>query len=380
MTFDISRPSLRRRALWAVPVLTCAAVAGGALLSSPANSSPHPVLPARTAAQLLTSVQASSTVALSGTIVETARLGLPALPSAATSASLSWQSLVTGSHTALVWTDGPLRQRVALTGQLAESDVVHNGRDLWTYASSANQVTHSTLSPSAARTSSADRNGYTPAAAAAAALKAINPTTKVSVDATQIVAGQKAYTLVLTPRDHRSTVRKVTIALDRTHFVPLRVQVFGRAARPAFESGFTSIRFKTPAASVFTFHSPKGSTVAKDPFGTQSSDRREPAFRPHTPSAATSAKSSAKSGARSSAKSPETKVIGSGWTSIVELSGGLPAGSMTGLLAKASQPVGSTGDRLITTSLLNVLIRHDGRVFLGAVTPAALEATAAATR
>ena len=365
MTFDISRPSLRRRALWAVPVLTCAVVAGGALLSSPAHSSPHPSLPARTAGQLLTAAQSSSTVALSGTVVETARLGLPALPSEATPASLSWQSLVTGSHTAMVWTDGLQRQRLALTGQLSESDVIHRARDLWTYTSSTNQVTHETLSPTAARTSAADRNGYTPASAAAAALKAIDPTTKVSVDATQIVAGRKAYTLVLRPRDRRSTVRKVTIALDSTHFVPLRVQVFGRASRPAFESGFASIRFKTPAASVFAFRAPKGSTVAKDPFGTQSSDRREHARRPQSTTATASAK---------------TKVIGAGWTSIVELPGGLPAGSTTGLLAKASRSVGAKGDRTITTSLLNVLILKNGRVFLGAVTPAALEATAAVTR
>lgn len=345
-------------------MLTCAAVAGGALLSSPANSSPHPSLPARTAGQLLTAVQSNRTVALSGTVVETARLGLPALPSAGTSASLSWQSLVTGSHTALVWTDGPQKQRVALTGQLSESDVVHNGRDLWTYTSSSNQVTHDTLSPSAAASSTADKNGYTPAAAAAAALKAIDPTTKVSVDATQFVAGQKAYTLVLTPRDQRSTVRKVTIALDSAHLVPLRVQVFGRASRPAFETGFTSIRFKTPAASVFAFHAPKGSTVAKDPFGARSS-------RHH---------GLARSSRSYGSASAKTKVIGSSWTSVVELPGGLPAGSTTGLLTQASQPVGTKGDRLITTSLLNVLIQHNGRVFLGAVTPAALEATAARTR
>ncbi len=368
MPLDTSNPSLRRRAVWLVPILTCAVVGGGVLLSSPANSSPHPTLPARTAGQLLTAVQSSTTVALSGTIVETARLGLPALPSADSTATLSWQSLVTGSHTALVWTDGPQKQRLALTGQLSESDVIHNARDLWTYTSTTNQVTHSTLPADAANKPTADN--YTPAAAAAAALKAINPTTKVTVDPTQVVAGKKAYTLVLTPRDKRSTVRKVTIALDSAHYVPLRVQVFGSAARPAFESGFTSIRFKTPAASVFAFHAPKGATVAKDPFGT-SVHHGDFQGRPPSENGKTS---------KVPARADETKVIGSSWTSVVELTGGLPAGSTAGLLNKASRPVGSTGDRLITTSLLNVLIRKDGRAFVGAVTPAALEAIAAASR
>jgi outer membrane lipoprotein-sorting protein len=371
MTLTTTRPSLRRRAVWLVPILTGAVVGGGVLLSSPASSSPHPTLPVRTAGQLLTAVQASTTVALSGTIVETARLGLPALPSADTTATLSWQSLVTGSHTALVWTDGPEKQRIALTGQLSESDVIHNARDLWTYTSTTNQVTHSTLPADAATKTPADKNGYTPASAAAAALKAIDPTTKVSVDPTQIVAGRKAYTLVLTPRDHRSTVRKVTIALDSSKFVPLRVQVFGSAARPALESGFTNIRFKSPAASVFVFHAPKGATVAKDPFGTsaQGSDRshRTPLKKGKTP-------------VTGQPNSDGTRVIGSSWTAVVELPGGLPAGSTTGLLNKASQPVGSTGNRLITTSLLNVLILKSGRVFVGPVTPTALEAIAAAAR
>jgi outer membrane lipoprotein-sorting protein len=354
-------------------------IGGGVLLSSPADSSPHPTLPARSAGQLLTAVQSSSNVAFSGTIVETARLGLPALPTADTTASLSWQSLVTGSHTALVWSDGLDKQRIALTGQLSESDVIHNGRDLWTYTSSTNQVTHSTSSPGAARSTTADKGGYTPAQAAAAALKAIDPTTKVTVDPTQVVAGRKAYTLVLTPRDHRSTVRRLTIALDSSNYVPLRVQVFGSSSRPAFESGFTSIRFKTPANSVFVFHAPKGATVGKDPFGT-SSGRGEHIHR--APSAGGKV-SAPKAGAKVSTRHPsagKTTVIGSSWTSVIEVTGGFPSGTTGVLVSKASQPVGSSGDRIITTSLVNVLMRKDGRVFVGAVTPAALEAIAAATR
>jgi outer membrane lipoprotein-sorting protein len=377
MTLTTSRSSLRRRAVWLVPIVLVGAVGGGVLLSSPASSSPHPTLPVRTAGQLLTAVQASTTVALSGTIVETARLGLPALPGADMTATLSWQSLVTGSHTALVWTDGPQKQRIALTGQLSESDVIHNGRDLWTYTSTTNQVTHSTLPADVAKTTTADKNGYTPATAAAAALKAINPTTKVSVDPTQVVAGRKAYTLVLTPRDHRSTVRRVTIALDSSSSVPLRVQVFGSASRPALESGFTNIHFKTPAASVFAFHAPKGATVAKDPFGT-STHQGGRAHRTAIANGRTVAHGKTSTPAQPS--TDRTKVIGSSWTSVVELPGGLPAGTTTGLLNKASKPVGTTGARLITTSLFNVLILKGGRVFVGAVTPTALEAVAAAAR
>ena len=58
---------------------------------------------------------------------------------------LSLQNLVTGSHTLRVFYGGPEQQRVALLGQLSESDVIHNGTDLWTYSSSTRAVTHATL-------------------------------------------------------------------------------------------------------------------------------------------------------------------------------------------------------------------------------------------
>lgn len=358
----------RRRAVWAVPILTAAIITGSVALSSPADSSPHPSLPARTAGQLLVAAESSVTVPLSGTVVETARLGLPALPTTGSSASFDWQTLVTGSHTALVWSDGPAKQRLALTGQLSESDAVHNGTDLWTYTSTTNEVSHSVLSGADAKHASSAATSFTPAQAAAAALKAIEPTTVVSIDRTQVVAGQKAYTLVLTPRDNRSTVRRVTIALDSKHFVPLRVQVIGHATKPAFEVGFTSITFKKPAASVFNFVTPKGAKVVSNPLDPQSGTTHN-RIRAKVPTGGSAQKKPADA----------TTVIGSGWTAVVELHGGIPTGAAGGLLNKASRPVGTDGARLVTTSLLNVLILKDGRVFLGAVSPAMLQSVAAAT-
>ncbi|MBC7680065.1 MAG: hypothetical protein H7233_13920, partial [Pseudorhodobacter sp.] len=84
-----SSRSLRRRAAWAAPVLTAAVVGGVALLPSVASASAHPALPSRTAAQLLAGVQGAKVTALGGTVVGTARLGLPALPGADSAATLS---------------------------------------------------------------------------------------------------------------------------------------------------------------------------------------------------------------------------------------------------------------------------------------------------
>lgn len=376
MKLNRSRPTVRRPAVWAVPVLTIGAVVGGGVLISTASASPHPRLPSRTAAQLLAAVQTTSATDMSGTIVETARFGLPSLPGADGGASLSWQSLITGSHTARVWIAGPDKQRVALLGPLSESDVIHNGTDLWTYASDTNQVTHTVLS---AKDSHGERESretpnarsYTPAAAAQQALNAIDPTTHVSVDPTRVVAGQKAYTLVLTPRDTRSTVRKVTIAIDSRHFVPLQVQVFGSGWKPAFQTGFSgSVSFATPKASIFTFHVPAGASVASDPLMVHRDRGRHD--RPESQGSSPQRPSRP-------AKPAAPTVIGTGWTSIAELSAGLPGGAQNALLDKLTTPVGTTGDKILTTTLLNVLILKDGRVFLGAVSPSMLEQTAAAT-
>jgi outer membrane lipoprotein-sorting protein len=351
----------RRRVAWSAPVLTAAVLGGAALLPTTASASAHPHLPVRTPAELLAAVQTADVSTLSGTIVETARLGLPSLPGAGDAAALSWQTLVAGTHSARVWLDGPDKQRLALLGQLSESDIIHNGRDAWTYTSSTRKVGHTVLpaeKPAAAEPKKQDLTTYTPQGAAAEALKAIDPSTVVTVDPTARVAGRAAYTLVLTPRDSRSTVRKVAIAIDATKNVPLRVQVFGAAATPAFETAFTDISYKTPAASVFAFTAPKGATVTNDLLGTTATPSRT--MKPDHVIAG---------------KKPEATTVGTGWTTVAVLpAGSNPLGSDR-MLDKLTTTL-PNGDKLLRTALLNALITKDGRVLVGAVSPAVLEQAA----
>src|SRR6202034_3025392 len=75
-------------------------------------------------------------------------------------------------------------------------------------------------------------------------------------------AGQPAYQLSLAPKDHRSLIGQVRIAIDASNSLPLQVQVFARgAASPAFSVGYTSLSFAAPAASNFTFSPPPGAKV-----------------------------------------------------------------------------------------------------------------------
>ena len=154
------------------------------------------------------------------------------------------------------------------------------------------------------------------------------------------------------------------IAIDAAKFVPLQVQVYGSGSSPAFETGFTSISSGTPAASTFDFTKPAGATVSTDPFG--ANDNRHRDFRPNAPSRHLTCTSHRRSSAR----------VG---RPIFELSGGSVARLSGGMLNDLTNPVGTSGERLLHTALLNAVLLPDGRVFVGAVTPAMLEHVAATT-
>jgi outer membrane lipoprotein-sorting protein len=319
---------------------------------------------------------------LSGSVVQTSRLGLPSLPGSDNAAALTWQTLVLGTHTARIWFDGPDHQRLALLGQLSESDIVHSGLDVWTYASDTQKVGHKVLDKAKPGTSpepaAKDLKTYTPQGAADQALAAIDPSTVVTVDRTARVAGRPAYTLVLSPRDSRSTVRKVSIAVDAKYNVPLRVQVYGAAAKPAFEIGFSDVSFSRPAASIFHFTPPKGSTVSSDLWAATNRRMHHEVAPPPAGSTAPLATAPKPAG-----KPAAPTTIGTGWTSVLSMAaptdGSSPTFALAGpnaeLLGRLTQTL-ANGDRLIRTALLNVLVTKDGRVLLGAVSPAFLQQVA----
>ena len=371
---------LTSRARWAVPAVAVAVVAGaiGVPLMS-ADASPN--LPAKTAGQLLADIGAAQARPFSGTVVETAKLGLPDLPGQDQS-STSPLALLTGSHTVRVWYGGPQQTRLALVGNLSESDLVRNGSNLWLWSSKDRTAQHLRLPAEAAATDPAKvaqqqaMEKVTPQQAANQALAAIDPTTAVSVDRTARVAGRSAYQLVLKPKDTRSLVGSVEIAIDAKTDVPLRVEVFAKGAKaPAFETGFTTVTFSKQPASVFRFTAPPNTKVT-------TKDLTTPHGHPVAPGIAS--KTVQGKGSAAGADSQPT-VIGKGWTSIVEVSGVNLAQATKGAsasgdaLVQALTPVnGSYGSgRVLKTSLVSVLVLDDGRAFIGAVSPSMLEQAAA---
>ena len=214
----------------------------------------------------------------------------------------------------------------------------------------------------------------TPQQAANEVLAKVGPTTTVRVDSNVSVAGEAAYQLVLAPKSSSSLLGEIRIAVDGTRNVPLRVQVFAKGAKtPAVQIGFTSISFVKPAAANFAFTPPAGAKVQQQALGGD----------------AKHASAGTVSGAYT---------IGTGWLAVADLPqsvlSSVRAGQATGsagsglsgdtgpiinaLLSSATPVSGSWGSgRLLTTSLMSMLITSDGRVLVGAVTPQVLYDAAA---
>ena len=415
-----------RRSRWLVPATLVAVVAAAVTATAVGVAQASPQLPHRTAAQLLAGAISATPPPLSGTAVETVSLGFPQLPGAAGPTSIT--SLLAGSHTLNVAYGGPGKLKLALPVRMGETDVISDGTTAWLWQSGNDSATKFRLPAHSAAPEPA-KLPLAPAQAASRALAAIGPSTQVSTESAVTIASQPAYQLVLAPRNTRSLIGKVTIALDAAHpGVPLRVQVFARGARdPALQVGFTSISFATPAASTFRFTPPHGAQVhvvtppaggGLVPVGALRAARTRAIPGPAIARAAL-----ARGGRTSPVPVPAAvpgpafplgmamagapRVIGSGWTAVAELpapamsaiaersgaanaagqaarsatgeSGQVSGGAVLGALLASARPVhGSWGTgRLLTTSLLSVLITNDGHMFIGAVTPAALYSAAA---
>jgi outer membrane lipoprotein-sorting protein len=356
------RPTLR----WLVPLSAALLLGTGGSAVGIITAAARGGLPQRTAAQLLVDVQNARLDGLSGTVVQDADLGLPSLPGIGGSGSSDMTSLVSGSHTLRLWYADPDHMRLALLGSLGESDLVRNGKDLWSWSSKDKSATHRTvpLVGEDAPRSLASASPMTPQQAADAALRAITPSTRVTTDGTAVVAGRPAYELVLRPRDAGSLVGSVRIAIDgRTH-VPTRVQVFAvHGGKPAFEVGFSSFEPADPPASVFRFNPPPATKV--------------------TESGAAGAPPTGSRPDVATGEGTAPRVVGKGWTAVAvarvpadALGASRTTSRMLETLPRVSGDWGS--GHLLRGTLFSAVLTADGRVAIGPVAPDTLYAALAA--
>jgi outer membrane lipoprotein-sorting protein len=380
---------LSRRTRWAVPgtavAVTAAVVA--ALQIPAAQASPD--LPARTPAQLLADLSTDAALPpLTGTVVETTSLGLPQLPQTGDPTSLT--SLLAGSHTVKVYYQDASHFRLAIPEPQSETDIIADGTKLWLWDSTQDSVTE--FFPPADKGKHQEPKlpepPLTPQQAANEVLTAVGKTTLVTVQANVMVAGEPSYQLVLAPKDHRSLVGRIVIAVDGKYGVPLRVQVFAQGATsPAFQVGYTSLQFVAPNPANFDFTPPPGASVTVVKLG-QEHGKPNVGGQPGTSGFGTYGTSwltvvavpeqdlmqgfRTGSGDTGPANSP-------GKQSDIYVANGEEVGVSTqevlnALLGSAKPVSGSWGSgTLVTTSLVSILITG-GEVYIGAVEPSVLYA------
>ena len=363
-----ARPALR----WLVPLVVLLVVLASFLVTSRAHAD-DPLSPIE-APDLLAKVADAKVDGLSGTVVQNADLGIPAIPGGSDSAGGKLTSLLAGSHTMRVWSDGADKSRLAVNDEYAETDIVSNGKDVWTYDSRAREATHTTTTTS--ESASTDRQApagapQTPQQAAQEFLNKIKPTTDVRVDPEVNVAGQAAYDLVLTPRDTGSLVKQVRIAVDGTTFVPLRVQVFGTGQKPALDVAYSKVTFGEQDAQMFAFNPPEGTKVTQ---------KAAPERKQLTTKEAAAQKKELE--ARKAQAEQDTTTVGSGWTSVVITK--LPSGAtgsnemLKNYLERLPTIKGSWGSgHVLKGTVVTAILTDDGRLAVGAVSPEAVSAALA---
>lgn len=404
---------------WAVPFVAVAVIAAGAAVAPAVASIGRSDPPPRSAAQLMAQLSASPTDAFSGSIRWHADLGVPSFGSTDDS---SPTALLSGTHSIAAAVDGAGKVRIGIRGDLTENDFIRNGREVWSYRSTDRATTHLTLPDVSA--APAVLPDVTPERLAQSLVRSAPADTTLSTPGSRTVAGRAARVLRLTPTDADTLVGRVDIAVDAATGTALALTLTPRGStEAALDVAFSALDLHKPPASHFSFTAPRGAKV-------QRLTLRLPAggSAAGSPGAASPLGGLATLGGLGRAKNAVPQVRGTDWASIAVLpkgsiraigraagsstsdgSGsqgssngrtesprssrdGSPAGgsrdgssqksggasSFVRVLSRAATDVsGSFGHgKLLRTRVLTALALDDGRVLIGAVTPAALERAA----
>lgn len=374
----MARSTLKR---WLPAGAVVALIAGTVTLTSQAGAVD---LPDKSPQDVLALLAEHDVTAFSGTFETSADLGLPlpsdidlgpggpdlddaelAVPEAdgggAAQEALSALALLTGDNTGRVFVAGPGTARFQHIEPLGERNLVVTPDDVWFYDSQTDEALHVVLPDTSGLPEHPQPDGPlpTPEQLAGLAVAILEPSTELTVGQDERVAGRDAYTLTLTPRAAESLVEAVTIAVDGENGFPLAFTVAAKGqTEPALHAAYTDIDFSEPDASLFDFTPPASATVEEEvlelPDKAALHGKRDGAAqRPGQDVAA-----------------PE--VLGEGWAAVVATEvGDIPDDPM---LDQLTDPV--DGGRILSTSLLTVLLTDDGRVLAGAVTPEHLLALA----
>nr|MBA3739418.1 hypothetical protein [Actinomycetota bacterium] len=255
--------------------ITSAVVAGLAVLAvlsfAAARASAPPRLPSVSADELVASVlqAVSRNGPASGEMAVRLDLGIPQVATGDLGAQAGGLASLFGDHRLKVWRSAE-GLRVADILRVAERDLFVSKTDAWLWDSETLTARH--LGPF--ETPSSGPSGFPfgnptllgafadPLPLARMGLQLIEPTTKVELGETRMVAGRPAYVLSLEPRTGETLVGRVEIGIDSERRLPLSYAVYARGAQaPAVSLEFTSVSFDAIEPGTFEFSPPPGAMV-----------------------------------------------------------------------------------------------------------------------
>jgi outer membrane lipoprotein-sorting protein len=221
-----------------------------------------------------------------------------------------------------------------------------------------------------------------PEAVANYLMEKVSETTAVSVGKDHMVAGRTAYQLIAQPKADNSLVESVVVSVDSETGMALDVKVYSvEQEEPAFHVGFESISFEVPAASMFSFTPPAGTTVETLEVPSDAKAELE-ALKQELEASELSEEELAQLKAELEAKyadQPKPELLGTDWESVLYLSA-IPSEVPMDLLENelfADLMTTVAGGKVFSTPLMNVLITDAGEVYAGAVTISYLQEVAA---
>ena len=165
--------------------------------------------------------------------------------------------------------------RLEIQGSNGDAQVVVHGQRFWAYDPSSNTVYEGTL-PS--QQSAPQRNGWTdyaPPPRRQSHAEAVPSVAKIQSELSQVmkhavvsgaipgdIAGQAAYTVRISPREHRGLLGGIALGWDAARGVPLRFSVFARGeSTPVLDLSATDISYGRIAAASFLVSPPRGAKV-----------------------------------------------------------------------------------------------------------------------
>ncbi len=331
----------RLKLLYAAPLVIASTALAVSVIAPQIARASTPDLPPISPNQLLSWIKSTSPIPLNGTVSGTTSFPVP---SASLLNSSNPESALSGSTTESynVWTNGSGSFRAQQVSQASETDLYVTPGSAWLWNSAkltATNVKHSGI----------QANGYSfrsnPGVTASEIVSRLSAYSTLSVSGNTMVAGRPAYTLSIVPTAGDSLIGSIQIAVDGQTHIPVQVQIFPKGSTaPAASLGYVTLRFASQPSSIFSFSPPSGARVV-NPVQNAAQNGKKP----------------------NSVGS--TKVVGTGFNSVVVATGVSKATSALGGIEK-SLPVVATSlgsGRLYSTPIFEAILLPNGTVVAGAV-------------